>query len=153
MIDERDELRLLQQAVELSSQCPPSQTAFSVGALVTTADGVVLAEGYSREFGEAWHAEEAALEKRARSKQAAAAAILFSSIEPCSIRKSGRPSCCSRILESGIRRVVFCLSEPPVFVECTGAETLAAHGIAVVQHNDFEARVREINSHLLSSGR
>ena len=45
-------------------QCPPSQTAFSVGAVVVAADGTELARGYSREGGDpVSHAEEAALAK------------------------------------------------------------------------------------------
>jgi len=53
----------LRQAIELSRRCPPSQTAFAVGALVVADDGSVLATGYSREENPYDHAEEAALAK------------------------------------------------------------------------------------------
>ncbi len=53
----------LSQAIELSRRCPPSATAFAVGAVVVAADGSLLATGYSREGSPHDHAEEAALAK------------------------------------------------------------------------------------------
>ena len=50
-------------AVELSRLCPPSESAFSVGAVVVAEDGEVLATGFSREQEEHDHAEEVALRK------------------------------------------------------------------------------------------
>lgn len=51
-------------ACELAERCPPSGTAFSVGAVVVAADGTELARGHSREGGDpVVHAEEAALAK------------------------------------------------------------------------------------------
>ncbi len=41
--------RWLALACELAAECPPSRTAFSVGAVVVAADGTELARGYSRE--------------------------------------------------------------------------------------------------------
>ena len=55
--------RFLRWAVELSRLCPPSASAFSVGAVVVAADGQVLATGFSREQEEHDHAEEVALRK------------------------------------------------------------------------------------------
>ncbi len=55
--------RWLEQAIALSRRCPPSQTAFAVGAVLVGADGSVLATGYSRESDPHDHAEEAALAK------------------------------------------------------------------------------------------
>ena len=43
-----DDRELLARAVELARRCPPSDTAFSVGALVVDMDGTVLADGWSR---------------------------------------------------------------------------------------------------------
>ncbi len=51
-------------ACELAERCPPSRTAFSVGAVVVAADGTELARGFSREGDDpVVHAEEAALAK------------------------------------------------------------------------------------------
>lgn len=56
--------RWLALACDLADRCPPSDTAFSVGALVVAADGTELARGHSREGGDpVVHAEEAALAK------------------------------------------------------------------------------------------
>ena len=52
--------RWLLAAIELSRRCPPSASAFSVGAIVVGADGVLLGQGYSRELDPANHAEEVA---------------------------------------------------------------------------------------------
>jgi diaminohydroxyphosphoribosylaminopyrimidine deaminase / 5-amino-6-(5-phosphoribosylamino)uracil reductase len=55
------DLHWLQEAIKLSRYCPPSATAFSVGAVLIAADGTVLSTGFSRERDLADHAEEVAL--------------------------------------------------------------------------------------------
>ena len=55
--------RFLRWAVELSRLCPPSGSAFSVGAVIVGEDGEVLATGFSREQEDHDHAEEVALRK------------------------------------------------------------------------------------------
>lgn len=62
-----DRTRLL-QAIGLSLKCPPSDKAYSVGAVLVTRDGQVFT-GYSRETAPDNHAEEEAIlkaNKRAR---------------------------------------------------------------------------------------
>jgi diaminohydroxyphosphoribosylaminopyrimidine deaminase / 5-amino-6-(5-phosphoribosylamino)uracil reductase len=51
----------LREAIKLSRYCPPSTTAFSVGAVLVAADGRVLSTGFSREWDPRDHAEEVAL--------------------------------------------------------------------------------------------
>ena len=65
MTDSAADRRFLRQAIELSRRCPPSDTAFSVGAVLVEAGGAVLATGFSRESDPHDHAEEAALAKAA----------------------------------------------------------------------------------------
>ena len=60
--------RFLRWAVELSRLCPPSGSAFSVGAVIVGEDGEVLATGFSREQEDHDHAEEVALRKLAQGK-------------------------------------------------------------------------------------
>ena len=60
--------RFLRWAVELSRLCPPSGSAFSVGAVIVGEDGEVLATGFSREQEDHDHAEEVALRKLAPGK-------------------------------------------------------------------------------------
>lgn len=141
--------RWLQLAVDLSRRCPPSAAAFSVGAMIVDAGGRAIAAGYSRETDPSIHAEEAALGKIAAGDGRLATATIYSSLEPCSERKSGRRSCTSLILAAGIGRVVFALREPDVFVDCRGAEELEAAGVTVVEVRDLAAEVRAVNAHLL----
>ncbi|WP_119731094.1 cytidine/deoxycytidylate deaminase family protein [Thermomonospora amylolytica] len=60
--DERDR-HWLALACDLARLCPPSDTAFSVGAVIVGPDGTELARGYSRETDPKVHAEESALAK------------------------------------------------------------------------------------------
>ena len=65
MSDSEDE-RWMRLAIELAWQCPPSATAYSVGAVIVDADGDEISRGFSREGGDPMvHAEESALGKLA----------------------------------------------------------------------------------------
>jgi diaminohydroxyphosphoribosylaminopyrimidine deaminase/5-amino-6-(5-phosphoribosylamino)uracil reductase len=90
-----DELDLLREAVELSRRCPPSDTAFSVGAIVVDRDGNRLAEGYSRQDGDRDHAEEAALRSLAAGDPRLAGATIFSSLERRSSCRATARACCA----------------------------------------------------------
>jgi len=135
----------LARAVELSRRCPPSTTAFSVGAVIVDAAGEEIAWGYSRETDDTVHAEESALAKLAADDPRLAGATVYSSMEPCSSRKSRPRSCTRLILDAGIRRVVFAYREPSTFVVGDGAEQLAAAGVTVVERPELAAEVREVN--------
>src|ERR1700728_2988695 len=50
MSDSADE-RWMRLAIELAWQCPPSATAFSVGAVIVDASGDEISRGFSREGG------------------------------------------------------------------------------------------------------
>ncbi|MGH3244139.1 MAG: hypothetical protein ACRDNL_27430 [Spirillospora sp.] len=58
-----DDFGWLELACDLARLCPPSRTAFSVGAIIVSADGRELARAHSREHDPNDHAEEAALAK------------------------------------------------------------------------------------------
>jgi 5-amino-6-(5-phosphoribosylamino)uracil reductase len=138
----------LRAAVELSRRCPPSPGAYSVGAVVVSADGEVLAEGWSRDTDPQVHAEESALSRVARADPRLRSATLYSSLEPCSRRRSRPVTCTRHILAAGIRRVVFALREPDLFVRCTGAEELRDAGVTVVELPELAAEARAANGHL-----
>lgn len=140
--------RWLEQAIELSQQCPPSKTAFSVGAIIVSADGDVIATGYSREGDPHDHAEETALTKVSGDPRLSSATI-YSSLEPCSKRSSHPLTCTQLILAAGIPRVVLAWREPSVFVDCEGAELLRAAGCEVIEIPDLAPAVRAVNAHLL----
>ncbi|MEV4227382.1 dihydrofolate reductase family protein [Streptomyces bobili] len=138
-------------ACELAAACPPSRTAFSVGAVVVAADGTELARGHSREAGDpVVHAEEAALAKIGPADPRLAGATVYSSLEPCA-RRSSRPAPCARlILHAGVRRVVTAWREPDTFVtDADGSGLLAAAGADVVVLPEYEAQAKAPNGHLL----
>lgn len=141
----------LQAAIDLSRRCPPSATAFSVGAVIVGAAGDVVAEGFSREADPQDHAEESALAKLEPGDPRLTGSTLYSSLEPCSTRRSRPRSCSQLIVAAGIERVVFALREPPLFVDGRGADHLRAAGVEVIEIPDLAGQVRAVNSHLLEA--
>ncbi|MEV0019737.1 dihydrofolate reductase family protein [Streptomyces tendae] len=137
-------------ACELAELCPPSDTAFSVGAVVVAADGSELARGHSREGGDpVVHAEEAALAKVDPEDPRLARATVYSSLEPCA-RRASRPAPCARlILDAGVRRVVTAWREPDTFVAgADGSGLLTAGGAAVLVLAEYAERAKAPNRHL-----
>jgi riboflavin biosynthesis pyrimidine reductase/pyrimidine deaminase RibD-like protein len=133
----------LREAIELSRRCPPSDTAFSVGAIIVDATGKELARGYSRELDPVNHAEEAALTKLDPDDPRLRSATLYSSMEPCGKRASRPLTCAQLILNAGIPRVVFAYREPPTFVDGVGAEILAAAGVEVVEVPELAGEAKQ----------
>jgi diaminohydroxyphosphoribosylaminopyrimidine deaminase/5-amino-6-(5-phosphoribosylamino)uracil reductase len=144
-----DDRALLARAVELAGNCPPSDTAFSVGALVVAEGGEVLAEGWSRMQEPHDHAEEAALRSLGPGWRATPGTTVYSSLEPCSARASRPRTCTDLILAAGVTRVVFAWREPSIFVEGSGAELLRAAGVEVVELPELAQAAMEPNHHLL----
>ncbi|MEU9973589.1 dihydrofolate reductase family protein [Streptomyces sp. NPDC051014] len=142
----------LRIACELAADCPPSRTAFSVGAVVVAADGRELARGHSREAGDpVVHAEEAALAKIPADDPRLAAATVYTSLEPCTHRASRPHPCAELILRAGVRRVVTAWREPDTFVEAAdGTGALREAGVAVLVLGAYEDLAKAPNGHLLS---
>lgn len=145
----REDERWMALAVSLAHECPPSADAYSVGAVIAADDGAELARGYSRENDPHVHAEESALGKLLPGDPRLAGATIYSTLEPCSQRKS-RPRSCSRlIIGSGIRRVVIAWREPSLFVaDCQGYELLEQAGLEVIELPEFAERAMAPNRHL-----
>ncbi|MFJ4714424.1 dihydrofolate reductase family protein [Streptomyces sp. NPDC088785] len=142
----------LRLACDLAADCPPSGTAFSVGAVVVAADGTELARGHSREGGDpVVHAEEAALAKLPDGDPRLATATVYSSLEPCAHRAS-RPKPCARlIVDAGVRRVVTAWREPDTFVPgADGIGVLARAGVVVAEVPELAAAAILPNRHLVA---
>ncbi|MFD8483138.1 deaminase [Kitasatospora sp. NPDC059673] len=140
----------LRRAIELSRRCPPSRTAFSVGAVIVGADGEVLAEGFSREVDAVNHAEEAALGRLAPGDPRLRTATMYSTLEPCGQRASRPHPCAELIVAAGVPRVVVAWLEPALFVsEGRGSAVLAGAGIEVVELPELAEEARAVNAHLL----
>jgi diaminohydroxyphosphoribosylaminopyrimidine deaminase / 5-amino-6-(5-phosphoribosylamino)uracil reductase len=138
----------LRAAIELSFRCPPSDSAFSVGAVLVEGAATVLGTGFSRQSDDKDHAEEVAL-RRAEGANLAEA-TLYSSLEPCVRRASRLATCAELTFRAGVRRVVIAWLEPPLFVPGGGAAWLSARGVTVVEYPDMAAAARVANQHLLS---
>jgi diaminohydroxyphosphoribosylaminopyrimidine deaminase/5-amino-6-(5-phosphoribosylamino)uracil reductase len=144
-----EDVRWLDHAIDLSRNCPPSASAYSVGAIIVDAAGAEIASGYSRETGPHVHAEEAALGKLAPDDPRLGTSTLYSSLEPCTRRRSRPRSCTGLILAAGIPRVVIAWQEPALFVaDCRGVEELRQAGVTVVEVDEREQAARAVNQHL-----
>lgn len=144
-----DDDHWMRLAVELAHRCPPSDSAFSVGAVIVGADGEELSRGYSRETDPTVHAEEAALAKLPDGDQRLRTATIYSTLEPCSHRASRPRPCAQLILDAGIPRVVTAWREPGLFVtDAQGSEELAAAGVDVVELTSHAAAALAPNAHL-----
>jgi len=141
----------LSAAIELSRRCPPADTAFSVGAILVSSTGQVIATGYSREVDPKDHAEEVALARAASAGADLRSATLYSSLEPCLARVSRPVPCAELVLGSGVRRVVVAWREPAVFQPGGGSTWLAGHGVPVVEIPDLAPAARNINHHILGN--
>jgi diaminohydroxyphosphoribosylaminopyrimidine deaminase/5-amino-6-(5-phosphoribosylamino)uracil reductase len=142
--------RWLAATIELSRQSPPAPTNFAVGAIIVDHTGTELATGYTGEIHPRHHAEEAALAKLAgRPGLDLARATMYSSLEPCTARKSRPGTCTNLILAAGIKRVVIALREPLIFADCDGVRVLRDGGVEVIEIDDLGHRVREINAHVI----
>jgi riboflavin-specific deaminase-like protein len=140
--------RFLSWTVELSRLCPPSESAFSVGAVVVGEDGAVLSTGFSREQEDHDHAEEVALRKLGFHDPRLRRATIYSSLVPCGARASRPVTCVQHILAAGLPRVVFAWREPPLFAAGDGADQLRAAGVDVLEFPDLAPRARAVNAHL-----
>lgn len=147
-LDERDR-ELMELAFAASARCPPTASAFNVGAVLTDARRVVLATGFSRETGLHEHAEEVAFAKAEALGLETAGGFLYVTLEPCGTRKSKQRSCSVITVEKGISRVIYAASEPPLFVaQQNGLERLRGAGVEVLQMPGFEERFRRLHAHL-----
>jgi pyrimidine deaminase RibD-like protein len=124
---------------------PYFQTFDSTGE--STPAGLILADGYSRQIPGNTHAEANALTNfQSRLLQLHSSAdgrslpskedILkevdcYATMEPCSVRTSGGPSCALELVKAGVKRVWLGVEEPPDFVQCQGVNLLLEGGIEV----------------------
>ncbi len=140
----------LEESIVLAENCPRSHSAYSVGALLITTDGQRFT-GYSRESAPNNHAEEEAILKAQQAGCSLRGATIYSSMGPCSTRKSKPLSCSGLICRHGMRRVVFATYEPSNFVQCCGEQTLKNAGIEVTVIPELAERALAVNAHILQN--
>jgi len=138
----------LARAIEQSRLAPPVPDRYAVGAIVVGVDGAVLATGYTGETHPHHHAEEEALAKLTGVDLSGA--TVYTSLEPCTARRSRPVTCTSLILATGIGRVVLAWREPALFADCDGVGTLRRNGVEVIEFPGLAAAARAVNEHVLS---
>ena len=75
---------------------------------------------------------------------------MYTTMEPCSLRLSGKVPCAVHLIRARIGRVVVGIREPPTFVaECQGIRMLREAGIPVDLDTRYEAECLAINAHVL----
>ena len=146
-MDRPADIRGMQLALMEGGKCS-SPSFYAVGCVIVSADGRVLSKGHTgqetfefegRLAGR--HAEEVAL-SRLPLYQDLSRATLYSTLEPCSERKSSDKSCTALILQSGIRRVVFGTHEPfnpALGIICRGEILLKEAGIETLWLEEMDS--------------
>jgi diaminohydroxyphosphoribosylaminopyrimidine deaminase/5-amino-6-(5-phosphoribosylamino)uracil reductase len=113
------------------------------------AAGREIASGYSRDAEPHAHAEESALRRLGPDDPRLATATIYSTLEPCTERRSGPQPCADLILAAGLPRVVIAWREPALFVaDCQGVERLREAGVVVLEIPELERAARAVNRHL-----
>jgi pyrimidine deaminase RibD-like protein len=123
---------------------------------------MILATGFSRELEGNTHAEECALSKLCADLDKLGSSTepfklpqhscIYTTMEPCTHRLSGKESCTDRLLSAGISRVVIGTPEPNFFVsDCDGIQRLKTQNVEVSVFNDYYDKCLEINRHLLKT--
>lgn len=152
-----DHVTIMRHALSLATQSPPQPTNFRVGAiLVKLDDNTITAEGYTLECPGNTHAEESCLIKLAERHSISEEGLsevmsrphaLYTTMEPCFKRLSGKMPCVERVLrqKNWITKVYVGVQEPETFVgENTGRRMLEAVGIEVQQVPGLEAEILQI---------
>lgn len=124
-----DDVKHMRLAVEISQNAPLRRTNYRVGAVLVDAQTrAVLATGYTLELPGNTHAEECALAKYHATASddnnpaASSTLVLYTTMEPCVRRLSGKMSCVERILAlmngggGRVERVCVGVREPDTFV-------------------------------------
>lgn len=163
-IEYDEHFRFLRLALCEAELCEPTPTAFCVGCVLTVRlpkdakECAILATGYSRELPGNTHAEANALTKAHSLSLSQLAKLGFSSsvddllavadvyttMEPCSVRKSGLSPCADALIDAKVRRCFIGVGEPDDFVDCEGARKLMAAGIEVVWMKGLEEACLEV---------
>ena len=121
-----------------------------VGAVVLSAAGELVGEGYHRKAGEG-HAELMALQQ-AGSK--AKGGSLYVTLEPC-CHQGRTPPCTDAVLSSGVKRVVVAIADPNPLVAGKGLMLLREAGIEVELGEGAEAAKKQNSAflHRINTGK
>ena len=146
MFEDEDHRFYMDQALEIAESCRDIEW-YGVGCVIVSPSKEILATGYTGELkerdGKLRHAEDVAIAKAQSRGKDLKGAILYSTMEPCSVRASGKTPCVSHILEAGIGAVVYGAREPfdpALNIVCEGRGKLAERGVRVIHFEESEER-------------
>ena len=146
----KDDLFYLQCALSEAEKCAEVEW-FAVGCVLVAPGGEIVSAGFTGErrdeAGNKLHAEEVALEKAEAHGRSLSELTLYSSLEPCSKRRSKRVPCAELIANAGVRRVVFAAKEPyepDLGIVCEGEGRLRERGVKVRHLIDLSGRALAI---------
>ena len=144
MSDEETHLNYMNMALEVAESCKDIEW-YGVGCVIVREGKEILATGYTGELKEAdgklRHAEDVAIAKAKSAGISLKNATLYSTLEPCSVRASGKTPCISHIIEAGIGSVVYGAKEPydpALGIVCEGDGFLTKKGVNVVHLRQLE---------------
>ncbi|QEU58148.1 Rib2/Pus9 [Kluyveromyces lactis] len=135
--------KYMELAIDEARNCGETQTAFNVGALLVNGTDI-LSTGYSRELPGNTHAEQCALDKYFTKSEGAKlpdGTIIYTTMEPCSLRLSGNLPCVDRIIQTtgAIKTVFVGVMEPDIFVKNnTSYHKLSQYGIDYILIPGYE---------------
>ena len=165
-VDAGSNERYMQLAIEQAKLSPPASTKFCVGAILADADAnAIISTGHSLELphnalGEpdSTHAEQCCFIKVANKQNLPEERIgealpkntvLYTTMEPCNKRLSGKTTCAERILSlnGAIKMVYVGIKEPEVFVgKNEGIKRLEDAGIPVQFVQGMTEQILEIST-------
>lgn len=147
-IDERYMKRALQLARLGEGLVSPNPM---VGAVITSADGRIIGEGYHHHYGGP-HAEVCAVTSvRPEDRHLLADSTIYVTLEPCS-HYGKTPPCAKLIIDSGIPRVVVGSADPFPEVSGRGIRMLREAGVEVVE-DALREECDELNVRFLTAHR
>jgi pyrimidine deaminase RibD-like protein len=137
--------RFMHEALRVAEQCRDIEW-YGVGCVIVNCDGAIISTGYTGELLEDTkmrHAEDVAISKALEGgyNLATPGVTLYSTLEPCSVRASGKTPCCQHIIDCGICTVVYGAKEPfdeSLGIVCQGEAVLRDRGVHVVFLQEFE---------------
>jgi pyrimidine deaminase RibD-like protein len=145
----QEDEKWMKVAIDQAKKCISVETAFNVGAVLISSKNKLLSVGYSRELPGNTHAEECCFLKL-NDKEDARGGTIYTTMEPCGKRLSGKQCCAQWVIDLGLARVVQGVKEPTTFVgDSVGTEMLLAKGIVVDYLDRFAEECLQVNGHLV----
>ncbi len=119
-----------------------------VGAVVVSAEGRVIGEGYHKRYGEA-HAEVNAIRSvRDSDRELLPYSTLYVTLEPC-CHYGKTPPCTKLIIDSKIPRVVVAMRDPFAKVNGEGIKQLIDAGVEVIE-GMLQSKAQELNRRFIT---